>query len=360
MKASLLIFESELDDLQHYIQELELESKLLSSYINETAPMVHELFLLQLQDHMSFSSIIKRRVFNYNCIIVTLYGYFEQFIESMLKAYVNYLNKIVLKYIELPSRITKHQIELSFRLLNRIDQTRYRGSITPELLISNLYSCITDSKEYQVNAEAFTHHRANFRIDTIQESFSRVGISNISKKIKMNAKFSMYLIDQFPGREIAGIRSKEVFFYLNDLAERRNDVAHGTPSDNILNNTYLSEYIKFFNIFGLALFDIMRNEAIQFELKYQGIELGSPIYVLKKGEVVCILSINSKLRIGDLLVAKTKDINNPYLIGEILELEIQNNKVLEAGPGCDVGIHVPFKAKKNYSFFVIPRTIVKD
>lgn len=360
MKASLLIFESELDDLQHYIQELELESKLLSSHINETAPMIHELFLLQLQDHMSFSTIIKRRVFNYNCIIVTLYGYLEQFIESMLKAYVNHLNKIVPKYMELPSRITKHQIELSFRLLNRIDQTRYRGAITPELLISNLYSCVTNSDKYQVNAEAFTHHRANFRIDTIQESFSRVGISNISEKIKMNTKFSTYLIEQFPGRKIANIRSKEIFFYLNDLAERRNDVAHGTPSEDILNNKYLSEYINFFSIFGLALYDIVRNEAIQFELTYQGIELGSPICVLEKGEVVCIASINSKLRIGDLLIAKTKDKNNPYLMGEILELQIQNNKVLEAGPGCDVGIQVPFKAKRNHSFFVIPKHIVKD
>ena len=275
----------------------------------------------------------------------------------MLKAYVSNLNKIVPKYMELPSRITKHQIELSFRLLSRIEQTRYKSSITPELLISNLYSCVMDSDKYQVNAEAFTHHRANFRIDTIQESFSLVGISNISEKIKMNAQFSKYLSDQFPGRKTANIRSKEIFFYLNDLAERRNDVAHGTPTEDILNNKYLSEYINFFISFGFALHDIVRNESLQFELKYQGVELGSPICVLNKGYVVCIASKKSKLKIGDLIVAKTNDKNNPYLMGEIQELQIENSKVLEVGPECDVGIRVPFKAKMTHSFFVIPKHI---
>lgn len=357
MKATLIQFESELADLHHYIQELELESKLLSSNINETAPMIHELFLLQLQDYMA-DTIIKRRVFNYNCIIVTLYGYFEQFIESMLKAYVDNLNKIIPRYVELPSRITKHQIDLSFRLINRIEQTRYRSSMTPELLISNLYSCINNSNKYQINAEAFTHHRANFRIDTIKESFSRVAVSNISEKIKMNDIFQKYLIEQFPCRKIANIKSNEVFFYLNDLADRRNDVAHGTPSEDILNNQYLLEYIDYFIIFAQSLYEVMRNETMQFELKYQGIELGKPICVLKKGKVVCISIKDSKLRIGDLLVAKTSDKNNLFLIGEINELQIDNKIVFEAESGCDVGIQVPFKAKQNYSFFVIPKNIL--
>jgi len=354
MKASLLSYITGLADLRHYIQELELESELLTSNINEIAPMEYEYLLLKLQEHVLDASI-KRRRFNYNSIIVSLYGYFEEYIESMLRAYVIHLNSIVPKYQDLPDRITKYQIDLSFRLLSRIEQSRYRSVVTTEQLISNLHSCICNAEKYRINAEAFTHHRANFRIETIQESFARIGISGISQKIKMCSVFVEYLQSLYPGRNVANIRSPEAFLYLNDLAERRNEVAHGMPPDDILSNEMLLEYINFFDVYGQALYEVVRSESLQYELKYKGIKLGSPIAVLHKGKVVCISVKETAIKVGDLLVAKTASNDYPYLAGEIQELQVDNESYSEVKPIADVGILIPFKAKINYSFFLIPK-----
>ncbi len=354
MKASLLSFNTGLTDLRNYIEELELESDLLTSEVNEVAPMEYEYLLLKLQER-ALDISIKRRRFNYNSIIVSLYGYFEEYIESMLRAYVLHLNAIVPKYGDLPDHITKHQIDLSFRLMNRIERSRYRGMVTPEQLISNLHSCVTNDSAYKINAEAFTHHMTNFRIDSIQESFARIGIKGLSQKVKMCSIFFEYLQSIHPGRDVANLRLPEAFFFLNDLAERRNEVAHGMLPDDILSNKLLLDYINFFEVYGHALYDVVCSEALEYEIKYKGFKLGSPIAVLHKGKVVCITVKDTVVKVGDLLVAKTTDSNYPYLSGEIQELQVDNRSYPIVEPEVNVGILVPFKAKLNYSFFLLPK-----
>lgn len=353
MKASLRSFICGLEDLRNYITELELESELFSSQVNEMAPMDYEYILLRLQEHV-FNENVKKRRFNYNTIIISLYGYLEEYIESLLRAYVFGLNNIIPKYTDLPESITKNQIDLSFRLISRIERSRYRSVITPSQLIANLYSCVTNAEKYRINAEAFTHHSANFRSDTIRESFAQIGINGIPDKIIKCDIFKEYLQAVFPGRNVTKIRPHEAFMFLDDLAERRNEVSHGMPPDDILSNDLLLEYIKFFDIYGKALYEVIRNESLQYSLKYNGIELGTPMSVFKDGRVVCISIKKTTIKEGDMLIAKTSDPNRPYLAGEIQELQVNNMRCSEVKPEADVGILVPFKAKISYLFYLLP------
>jgi len=254
MKASLQSFLGGLADLRHYIQGLDIEAELLSTTVESDTPSPAESILLRLQAHVS-RAISQRRVFSYNSIIISLYGFFEQFVESLLRAYVNHLNEIVPQYSQLPVSITQNHTELSFELFKRIKQSRYRGVLTENQIISNLHTCVNNEDKYQINAEAFIHHTANFRTEVIQESFTRVGVENVSKRILECTLFTDYLKTVNPDRDVTNIKAAEAFFFLDDLAERRNEVAHGAPSEILNNSILLDYYITFFETYGPALYE---------------------------------------------------------------------------------------------------------
>ena|SRR5271157_3631751 len=92
MKASLYTFVTGLEDLRNYIKEIQLEYKFIFSKYNEIAPLEHEAILIELKERV-LSSIIKWKTFNYNCIIISLYGYFEQYLESLLQSYIQNINE---------------------------------------------------------------------------------------------------------------------------------------------------------------------------------------------------------------------------------------------------------------------------
>ncbi|HEY9299613.1 MAG TPA: HEPN domain-containing protein, partial [Phormidium sp.] len=281
---------------------------------------------------------------------------------SLLTAYVSYLNSIIPKYEEIPKQIAKNHISLSFALISLSEQSRYQGVVTATQLISNLHSCTSNSKDYRINAEAFAQHTANFRDEVIQSSFAQIGIDGVSGRVKNSSAFIEYLELKYPERDIGSIKPQDYLFYLNDLAERRNQVAHGSLPDELLSNQILLDYITFFEAYGQALYEVVYSDALYYAVKYQGIELGTPKQILKNRTVVGIAVKNTLIRVGDLLVAQTANNALLYLAGEILELQVDNvsyKEVPSNAEGMDMGIRVPFKAKKNQKFFLIPKQVRK-
>jgi hypothetical protein len=363
MKVSLQSFLNGLADLRHYIQGLVIELELLSTLVESNTPSPAESILVRLQAHAPRPNS-QWRVFNYNSIIISLYGFFEQFVESLLMAYINDLNEVVPRYQQLPESITKSHTELSFELIRNIEHPRYRGVLTEAQIISNLHTCVNNGDRYRINAEAFTHHTANFRTDVIQESFTHVGVENVSRHILEASAFVDYLKEIDPDLELSRIRQdnnlrKNAFFYLNDLAKRRNEVAHGASSGTLNNDDIRRDYITFFEAYGRALYEVVYESTLPHLVQHRAIELGTPIDVFNN-KIVCISVKNTTVRVGDLLIAQTADTARPYLAGEIQKLQVENipYKEVPADPdGVDIGMCVLFNAKENQSFFVVPKPV---
>jgi len=145
---------------------------------------------------------------------------------------------------------------------------------------------------------------------------------------------------------------------LDDLAERRNEVAHGNISDDILSNEWLIEYIEFFEAYGPALYEVTMSEALQYDTKYRGIELGQPIKIYKN-YIVCISikNIPIPIKVGDILVAKTTNKLLPFIAGDIQEIQIDKipYKEISSNTSADIAMKITFKAKQNQSFFLISK-----
>ena len=353
MKACLYTFVTGLEDLRNYIKEMELEYQFIFSKHDEMAPLEHEVLLIEFKE-LVLRSIIKWKTFKYNCIIISLYGYFEQYLESLLQSYIQNINYIIPKYSDIPEPIKNNQIELSIKLLSVIDQPKYRDSITKAQVISNLHSCINNQGNYCINAEAFSYHTANFRRKIIYETFAHVGIENIPKQVTKTASFIEYLLSKLADTE--AIEEADLS-YIDDLADRRNDVAHGVPTEDILSTELLLDYVNFFDIFGKALHEVASSYLLEFEVRKSSIYIGKPI-VVYNNSVVCISIANTNIKVNDLLIAMIDNGTLPYRWGKILEIQVNNisyTEIMSSLNRIDVALRVEFKAKDTYSYYLLRR-----
>lgn len=353
MRTALLQFSRDLDDLMHYLELQELETSLLALRVDVDSRSQAEVILLQLQNSHRSNSV-KRR-FVYNSVIISLYGFFEQYIEELLRKYALTISEIVPIYEKLPEKVVKRHIELSYALITRNEQERFENTTSTQQIIANLHSCMNNIGSYNINAEAFSIHTANFRMSVIEQSFINFGIDGLPTKIRDAIPFVEYLRNRDPTRNISRIKTSEAFSYLEHLVDRRNEVAHGILSSNILANDILKDYITFFHAFGKAIYDVIRRETLQYIIEFrQPINIGRAVRIYNNS-IVCISLHNQAIKVGDTLIGQTPD--NIYFDAIIEELRMDNIPYQEIQPidTADVGIKVSFKAKDNQMFWLLPK-----
>jgi hypothetical protein len=354
MKATLDAFLGGIGDLRRHVEGLQIEWALLAANTAEPACSAADELAGKLQRHIGAG--VAKRQFDYNSIVISLYGLLEQFIEGLIRGYANRLNALTPDYGSLPEPIRNAHVELSFTLLSRIDQPRYRGVVTRETLVANLHSCLSNAKPYTLNTEAFAHHSANFRVEVIDAAFARVGFPAISLRLRHFPAFAEYLESAFPGVELPRLTPEEIFAILNDLAERRNEVAHGQPSE-LLSNEILLQYVAFIEAYSSALYDAVNCDALLVECKSRGISLGAPIAVYNNN-IVCVELKDTPIKVGDILIAQTGAGPRPVIAGEILELQVDKvpTAAVAAAPSVKVGARVGYHAKDNHTFVLLPTT----
>ncbi len=275
---------------------------------------------------------------------------------------VSYLNKIVPRYSELPKAIQENHVDLSCELINRTKRLPYLTTVTSKQIILNLASCLNNTTNYHINSDAFTQHTANFRSEVVHGLFRRVGVENTSNHLLNNSTFVICLQKIYPDADWSKVNESlhnVAFSHLNNLVDRRNEVAHGNPFEiELLSNDILLEYVSFLKAYGTALYEVVYSFTLQYLVKYKGIELGSPFKILQSGHVLGIEVKNTTIKVGDVIIAKPATDEQLYLWGEIQKLEVNKEDRQEVVSGKKVGIQVPFKAKENQIIFVVPQNVI--
>ena len=300
---------------------------------------------------LEFVSMPQKRSYDYSLIIITMYGVLESFIEEVLSAYLFSLCDKIKHYSNLPETLVKNHLDLSAKLIGNTS-IKY-GSITKENIISNLHSCLNQSKEaYKLNIEAFTQHTANFRIDTIQECFKMVGVENIRDSIKKSSPIINFLIQDYSREEIGTLPDSKYFEILEELVQRRNVIAHGSKIDDLLSLDILDQYCSY-------IISLMESIYLSLLEKYYEImvskniaqKIGSSIKVIDN-RIVCINSSNINIKIGQVLIGKNgKDV---FSWGKIESIQLDGKDIneVEADKAVDIGMAVSFKAKDNFTYYL--------
>lgn len=357
MNSAFTVFKRNIAELRWFIESLERERAVLALLANCEVDGDTNSHLSSWYQHHSAAASTKRR-FDYTSIVISLYGLLEHFIEGIVTGYTRELNALYLTFDEMPDSIKNTHTELSIALITRAKQGRYKGASTESSIVADLHSCLTQSSTYRLNHDAFSHHTSNFRIQSIDDILSRVGVSGVSQRLISYPPLSDFLAVRFRGRDLPSVPAGETFFHIDDLAERRNEVAHG-PVSQLLGYDILLEYVDFVEKFGGALFELVRSSLIESLSKLHGEDLGRPLAV-HNHHIVCLRLEGTIVDVGDILVAWTGDSKRPVRFGAIESLEVGRQPLARASGdpvAIEVGIKVPFRTKMNHSFSRIPKSM---
>ncbi len=355
MWASVGKLKEGLNLLRHYIEGLDQEDLLLAlncEACGEAGPL-----LKQFQEH--FRSKNNKAQYDYNTIIVSLYGYLERYIEDLIGEYLDQLSNLVPQFPDLPTSIQTNHLTLSLELTRKADYQKYVSSVRAEDIIAKLYACFSTPNQYQLNVQAFTQHNANFRQAMVIETFKQCGIIQIGQSLRHADPFTSFLRDEDPERDLEIYLAKNddvVFSRLNDLASRRNDVAHGSPVADILSRDILRSYVNFTEAYADGLVAVVYEQTLPYMLKH-AVMLGTPISVIDN-RIVCVDFPSGHIAVGDTLIAKTQDTSRPFRGGSILEIQQDHISLDEVNgrPGIKIGLLVEFGAKQNHVFYYFKST----
>lgn len=344
------IFLNELEKLNTLIKFYNREERLLENYDFRSSSKEVK-FLLDLSDSLRGFHISKRQ-FNYNSIIISLYGAFERFIENVILTYIESINQIVKEYNNLAEEIKNNHLNLSLLLLSKADHQKYSGVLKKEDIVKNLHSCVNVNNNYTLNKEAFVMHTANFRTQVIDESFRRLNVQNLNKKILNTSSFKQYVIDkEAPNYIIEPLNEEVEFSLINDLTERRNEVAHGLTNE-IIKNEILLEYIELFEKYSYGLIEALEKELLNIEINETNVQLGKITDVFEEGHIVCFETNHIPLKVGSIIVSKTfQNITK----GEIISMQLKDVDINEVDDkeSYEVGVKINEKFSKNSSLFLL-------
>lgn len=347
MYSSLCEFTDRLNQLHRSLEETELVDQLSALEIGGSSdvPFVElRPALRRLLDGKT-----DRHVYTYASCMVLLYGLYEQFVESLLMAYVDALGNLVPTYANLPTALKDTHDQLSARLILNLGYEKYRNRTTALEVARRLASC-TGGLPYELNSLAYIDHNANLKIGVVNALFKDVGLAGFSKKVVCTQALSAYLSFKYPGG-VERLPDEAVFEDLATLVDRRNTIAHSWP-DDILGIPYMKELADYVRQLGEAFHEVCALSVSEFSVRYRAVALPAPIAVYGNS-IICFRIEDMALSRGMRIAARNGQ--GRLLEGEILELQVDHLPVerVEAPPAVNVACRVGFRAKKTYGYFLL-------
>ncbi len=179
-------------------------------------------------------SLINAKQFTYKNSIISLYGYLESFLENIVREFIQNLNQVEISFSSLPEEIQQFHLELSINLLKKVQRTKANSKSQKnskiKSVLQNMHTCAQEVNDYQLNEEAFSLHTANFRYDSINALFCKIGIHGVSEASLREEKLRDAIANK---HTIDSNFERKVFELLlasdlDDLAQRRNEISHGS------------------------------------------------------------------------------------------------------------------------------------
>lgn len=344
MLPSFTTFKDEIEQIQNYMKSINCYNQILAIDISKSRDLYRDK-IIELQ---KVSNKFNKRKYDYAIIIITLYGSFEQYIESFVKDYLMLLVDDCKEYVKLPEHIKSSHLNLSILLMGKIEQSKYNRFLTKEQIIKNLNDCIQHNK-CLLNYDAFCQHTSNFRIQTIIDVLRNIGLQEVVNSIKQNEELKIIYIKENGECTYEGLKLETVFSFLNDLAERRNQIAHGSFSD-ILSWELQLDMINRVKLFVEEMDKIGFEEVLPY-LVNKSFKIDKVYNPNKATKLLCFQFNVGKISVGDIVIKKYHD---KYTYCRIESIEINHVKYnkYEASNKVDIGIMLDKCRKQDEEYWV--------
>jgi hypothetical protein len=293
-----------------------------------------------------------RRRFDYAAFVVALYASFEKFVENLITAYVR-LEAGRVDYAALPKKLTDKHLAGTAEFLwrRRRGDSRYVGF--SELgMVKNLFDCLSGTKPYELNEAVVIAHDANLRAGEVDALFGAVGIEKIcDRACRADAVVAWYCsVHGLHTPPQQGVKRTVLEGRLNDIVERRNQVAHrgGNPT-NLLGGADMIEAVAFIESLATSIFGLVVGRYLE---THHAASPGRVELTLRDGDgpfrgrtVVVVEEPDQRLFVGQPVFVIVESTGARW--GRIQSLRVDNTDVRELAANANapsgVGVGLDFK-----------------
>ena len=341
MKVIFLKFSEELKDLKDYIST-QNESAILLSRISKDPD---SSMSRELRDY----DFRKKKIFDYNAYIISLYGIFERYIESIFVTYLDELTKKHFKYNDLPKKILESNVKKTSELLINLTLPKYKNE--QENQIIECLSKNLNSNNPKINNIAFSHHSTNFRHQFINDYFKGIGVDSLSQNLISYLPLKDFFIDEYSNT--SSIKHDILYSTINELADRRNDVAHGVDNIDIISSEMVLEYIVFIKNYGESLFNLLHDKILECEFEKLGVAVKQ--IAVYDNRILCIKLSNTKLSLNSKILVYRKKIFPKYVIANINDIQIDgvSHQKVNDNITADVGLDLDQRILETNKFSIL-------
>jgi hypothetical protein len=332
-------FDSRVDEVECYWRHLTSAAR-MAEYAHATEPDLAAL-IAELAGSVSPGL---RKTFDYSSMVVSLYGCIEEYVESLVEHCAVVIEQSFDSYMSLPEVLRKHHERLSLKLADQISQGYYRGFDSLPTVIDNLHRCLNNDQNFRLNVPAFSIHTANIRHNVVRDMFAAISIPNIDSAIELHPLTVELMYD-------LGRSRRDSHFYLNDLADRRNLIAHGERPSDVISASMMQEYFRATRVFGEALFEGALLGVLEFALPSFAASIGSPTRTFNSNRVVCFETpAQITLQLGDRLLWRSQQ---KWKMARLETIQIDRVEHASAfcPPGTRVGLGISAHGSSGAEYF---------
>jgi RiboL-PSP-HEPN len=351
-KISLESFKKEVTQIKEYLKHIQYVSELLGYSVPiDDINQIGKLFD-DLKNHDRVFGT-DRKIFEYKASIISLYGLLEKYIEIWVKEYLESLSCVIPDYNNIDKKIRDNHFELSLKLVNIIlhrENPKYQH-LTKEKILANLNQCIVNPSNYMFNADAFTIPSGNLKHKQIVRIFELINV-NLNEALKKNATIIQHIQNEQQITNLANLETDVLYNKINDLVERRNQIAHGSEVLEILGISELKSYIHFLEKYCQAIFEVLSENFIRQESIYSFQKIERIIEVIANRILVFEIE-NFAIKVGDIIIVETAD--GAFYKKHILTIQLDNNPYNEFATvdKVKIAISVEPKIKDTQTFYVV-------
>lgn len=352
MKNSLIQLNNDIDGLIEYIDYNEAVKKFIILAKKDNGKIQKNANAINYNTNNA-------KTFEYNSYIISLYGFFERFIEDIARSYLGKFSSLYSNYSELPEIVKNSNIEKVTDLLNKLELPKYQ-----EMDANKIVKILNDNINNGIPSvciEAFTYHSANFRPKTIGEFFKPIGLNSVLQDVSLIPPMSIRLSELFDNPPAHTEESR--FEVINTLAERRNHIAHGVQSVDIMSPNDIKNWCLYIKDFCDSLYQSLRSQ--QLGKLIENIESSAKSLLVKiepikifGNKILCFESRNEEIKVGQQIIIKRSSKPN-FIIKEIKSIKINSHDIIRCPPYINksIGVNLLEGIKSTQSFYLAKEKI---
>lgn len=312
MRISLIEFQEKINNLKEHINRTET----LIAYLDRKAGLGDAEAIELLR------SISRDRSFNYRSNVISLYGYFEQFVESIIAEYLKELCSLQPNYHDMSKKLIENYPTLMFSLYGKLSYPKF-AALSEKDITASLFETINLNKS-SIRSEAFIQNGGNYRHSEIETAFIRLGVVGLGNNLRLYNPLYELLKVSYGEDKIKSMPIEDAYLTLDEFVNRRNDIAHGVNQIPIVNGIdFIDQFVSYLEKYSIALNDLLTD--LLYEKRFaQGVEI-APLRVFALGDktkpkqTMGVELENMHLQIGMKLMCKHPKSHYPnYEIMEII------------------------------------------